>query len=156
MSVIRKLTDKIQLYNPATGEPLFSYDETNDQLDAEGNDLVSVGTADVTALEAEKADTRGGYEDVSSSRAFDTVETNTTGSDLDVKVVIESSADGVEIDLFLRTERPDGTVGSIDEHKQTLDSGQKTTVGITVPAGADYELQSFGSNYTIKKWSEQS
>lgn len=35
MSIIRKLTDKIELYDPRTGEPFLHYDENNDKVVAD-------------------------------------------------------------------------------------------------------------------------
>jgi hypothetical protein len=62
MGIIRKLTDKIELYNPKTGEGFLHYDENNDKVvsnkpvDAPS---VSTETAKIDALDAPAIDVKG-------------------------------------------------------------------------------------------------
>ncbi|TKX52881.1 hypothetical protein EXE43_20090 [Halorubrum sp. SS5] len=58
MGVFRDIGNKIQLYNPLTGEAFFSYDKQNDKLDAEGKDLDNVGSLSTDEIDSKDATIR--------------------------------------------------------------------------------------------------
>ena len=104
------------------------------------------------ALEAEKANTRSGYVDVTSSRSFYTTETNTTESDLNVSVAAKSTADGTRTLWQISV---DGTV--VTKFDDIIDSGSIVSQSVTVPASSNYKVAAYGdsANYEIEFWNEQ-
>ena len=119
----------------------------------ENVDFNSNDATGISALEADKADTRSGYTSVVSSRSFDTTEINTTGSDLDVVVTVQSTADGTDVNIALDV---DGL--RISNLTQEHDSVKRVVIDATVPNGSEYELRAFGDSedYEIDRWVEQS
>ena len=143
---------------------LLEWDNTDEQwvfagdVDMGGNDVTNAGVVSAVdgsfdALEADKADTRSGYTDVTTSRSLDTTETNTTGSDLDVSVTTQSQVDNTNmaIDLVI-----DGSEISRSVQNQSLADDTVTVTG-TVANGSDYSVESLGdtADYTLRSWSEQ-
>ena len=111
---------------------------------------------DVEALEAEQANTRSGYVDKSADRSFGTWYQNTTGSDLDVSVVIGSDTDGSDIQGFLEVnETQEGE--SVSRVRDIFDANFRFTLSATVAEGEYYRVRVTGDdqNATKDEWKEQ-
>jgi len=130
-----------------------SLEITDGSLEMNGGDVNNAGTVGTEALEADKADTRSGYNDVTSSRSFNTTETNNTGSDLDVIVTAESTADATDIILYSKV----GGTATDQNYDPSADSGSRYSVKVTVPNGSDYEVNLSGdvSQINLQTWVEQ-
>jgi len=123
-------------------------------VDMGGNDLTNAGLVSgvdgsFDTLEAEKVDTRGGYEEVTSSRSAGTDEVNNTGSDLDVIVTVEADLD----DIINLTFRIDGD--AVDRALIRADvNSSRQSVSATVPNGSTYTINS-PNDGEITLWVEQ-
>lgn len=126
-------------------------DPLSSNLDGAGYDITNVDRFVGNSLEAEKADTRSGYTDVTSSRSLDTIETNATGSDLDVVIIVNSNVDNNDINVFSKV---NGSAVAIERFN--LDSSERTTLYMTVPAGDDYSASIASGDVSLHKWLEQS
>jgi len=114
----------------------------------ENNNVTSIETATVGSLEAEKAQTRNGYENVTSSRALSTTEINDTGSDLNVSVVMKADDDEV-----LNTTLEVGGV-AVDRATRQTGTNNRHTLSATVPSGESYIVDE-SNDAVIDIWVEQ-
>jgi len=142
------------------GTVLLEYDYSASEwvsrgpVNLNGNDITDAGSVSADTLEANTADTRNGYNDVTGSRSFDTVETNNTGADLNINVVAECGSDGSAMSIVVSI---DGS--NVDEESiQNPTNGDKISVSNTVQDGSDYQVKAFGdtANFSLRRWSEQS
>jgi len=115
---------------------------------------VFAGQVDANSVNTEQADTRTGYTEVSSSRSFNTTETNNTGADLDVSVVAISDSSDTDMNIDIRQ-------GGLVVDKTRIPSAanaERASVQATIPAGSDYTVRAFKdlADYSIDTWVEQS
>jgi len=115
-------------------------------------DFVSGDLTGIASLEAAKADTRGGYSELSSSRALDTTETNNSGSDMNVSINLVPTSDG----SFIRARLKVGGE-NVSRYKKICDLNEGGNVSAVVPDGSTYQLEAFGdtANYELQTWYEQ-
>jgi len=126
--------------------------EYSGPVDLGGNDLTSVGTATVDALEAGSLDSKNGWTDVTSSRSLNTTETNDTGRDLEVRVELRASSDAT---IIGHAHIVDGV--SISRRRDVYETGDSVVIYFSVAAGSTYEIAGFAdtADFAIDKWFEQ-
>jgi len=113
---------------------------------------IAPDSVDTTTLEAAKADTRGGYSELSLSRALDTTETNNSGSDMNVSINLVPTSDGSFIRARLKVEGE-----NVSRYKKICNLNEGGNVSAVVPDGSRYQLEALGdtANYELQTWYEQ-
>lgn len=124
----------------------FDYDENNGQLvlqDSNGDPA----DQKVGALEAEDLDTGRSWQVVTGSRASDTIETNTTDSEIIVSVKLRVASDNSDVGAGL---------GNF-EHRDTHDTDDIFSLIRHVSPGETYTLFTYGSDSSaieLDEWEE--
>ena len=138
-------------WNPEGGE--------NGQLTADVNNTnTTTQNLEAESGSVEKIDTGRTWQDVSASRAFNTIETNDTGSEITVSVSMSVQADETRVNFIL-------AVGSVNDRNidiydtsdgDSLNTGQRRTVSGKIPPGEDYEVFAGrdDADYQINEWFE--
>ena len=133
-------------YNPTSGAL-----ETAVPIDTGDNDITTTGTVSTGTLEAGGVDIGRSWQSVKNSRTLNTTETNNTDGEIKATVILESDADATQIGVQWL-----GDVEDSDYTLDTFDTSEKTTIKTTIPAGATYEVSSFGdtANFSLFDWME--
>ena len=116
------------------------------------NDTATVDTLDAGSVKTDDLTSRGKYEGVIDSRAEDIEYQNTTGSDMEVRVVVRES-DG-DIRASLEVDSGDANTKRVDNVQLgSIGFNGKYTMSATIPDGDYYEVSVIDGS--IFSWYEQ-
>ena len=120
----------------------------------DGENFDGQGTSEFTNLSSvstEVIDINRSWQDVESSRELNVTETNITGGEIEVNVILQADSDNTVIGANWQ-----GDVAESDEIRLNVDSGERVAIRTTVPDGADYIANTFGDDgdFSLLRWRE--